>query len=330
MKKVAWVILLLFSIHSYGQDAVFSHFWTGENMLNPAMSGHMEADYKGYAKYKSQWASVTDAFRTMGAGGEYTFFRKPKNPSYLGVGLFVVQDQSGSSQLKRLQVEGSASYQLSAGPYNDFAAGIGLSYFQRSISYEGLLWDSQYNGSGVDPSLASGENFTSDQSSSVDASIGGLWEHDKKRHYRVGLSWKHFIQPQGFLEGQQDQWIPMQVFTGAYFSNFKHFDIDYHLLVSRQGGAMQYAGGALLHYRFGADSKYTTANTSNQIIGGLMHRYQDAWIPVIGYEYERVVKVLFSYDLNTSRLRDATNLQGGMEISLIYSGQLISGRRKLR
>ena len=122
----------------------------------------------------------------------------------------------------------------------------------------------------------------------------------------------------------------MQVFTGAYFSNFDHFDIDYHLLVSRQGGAMQYAGGALLHYRFGADSKYTTANTSNQIIGGLMHRYQDAWIPVIGYEYERLVKVLFSYDLNTSRLRDATNLQGGMEISLIYSGQLISGRRKLR
>ncbi|MGB0425067.1 MAG: PorP/SprF family type IX secretion system membrane protein, partial [Flavobacteriales bacterium] len=232
MKNLILVLLVCCSVQVLGQDAVYSHFWTGQNMLNPATSGHIDADYKAYAKYKNQWASITDAFRTMGAGGEYTFFKKPKNPSYLGVGLFVIQDQAGSSQLKRLQVEGSASYQLSAGPYNKFAAGIGLSYFQRSISYEGLLWDSQYNGSGVDPTIISGEDFSSDKSSSIDASLGVLWEHDKKRHYLLGLSWKHFIQPQGFLAGQQDQWIPMQVLTGAYFSNFKHFDIDYHLLVT--------------------------------------------------------------------------------------------------
>lgn len=329
--KIATTLLLVFlALNSFGQDAVYSQFWTGQNMLNPATSGHMDSDYKGYAKYKSQWASITDAFRTMGAGGEYRLFNKPKNPSYLGVGLFVIQDQAGSSDLKRLQIEGSASYQLKSGPYNHFAAGIGISYFQRSISYEGLLWDSQFNGTGADPTLASGEDFTSDKTSSIDASLGGLWEHNKKRHYQIGLSWKHFIQPQGLLNGQADQWIPMQAFTGTYFSDFNHFDIDYHLLVTRQGGAMQYTGGALLHYRFGADSRYTKANTSNQVIAGIMHRYQDAWIPVIGYEYGRTVTVLFSYDLNTSRLRDASNLRGGMEVSLIYQGNLISGRRKLR
>ncbi|MGB1032273.1 MAG: type IX secretion system membrane protein PorP/SprF, partial [Flavobacteriales bacterium] len=66
MKNLILVLLVCCSVQVLGQDAVYSHFWTGQNMLNPATSGHIDADYKAYAKYKNQWASITDAFRTMG------------------------------------------------------------------------------------------------------------------------------------------------------------------------------------------------------------------------------------------------------------------------
>lgn len=327
---ISLVVLCCFAIaKAKGQDHVLSQYWQNPMLLNAGQTGHMEADYRGAAHYRSQWGSITDAFTTTAATGEYALFRSTRKPSYLGVGIQIFQDQAGKGQLKRFQGEASASYQLQTNNYNHIGAGMSIGYFQRSITFDGLLWDSQYNGAGVDPSIESGEDFSNDSRGFVDAGIGIVWEHDKNLHYEFGLAWRHFFQGQSLLNTNEDAWLPMQVFTYSHYSNYKLFLVDYHFLLTRQGGSTQYTGTALLKYRFGSDSRYTTAKTSNQILVGVTYRYQDAIIPIIGYEYERKLTFTFSYDLNISGLQEVSNLQGGMEVGLVYNGFLVKKRRRI-
>jgi hypothetical protein len=50
---------------------------------------------------------------------------------------------------------------------------------------------------------------------------------------------------------------------------------------------------------------------------GAFYRLKDAFILAANMDY-RNFNVGFSYDVNTSKLREATNRRGGFEISVIY------------
>jgi hypothetical protein len=51
---------------------------------------------------------------------------------------------------------------------------------------------------------------------------------------------------------------------------------------------------------------------------GLMYRYKDAVIPIIGYAKNNY-KTYLNYDVNLSKLTRATIAQGGIELSFQYT-----------
>jgi hypothetical protein len=57
--------------------------------------------------------------------------------------------------------------------------------------------------------------------------------------------------------------------------------------------------------------------TPTELYTGLWYRFNDAIIPYLGLEVSNF-RIGFSYDLNSSSLRTASNTRGGTEISLIY------------
>ena len=52
---------------------------------------------------------------------------------------------------------------------------------------------------------------------------------------------------------------------------------------------------------------------------GVFYRYNDAVIPVLKMKYKNV-SVAASYDVNTSTLKTASNMQGGYEVTVFLLG----------
>ena len=84
----------------------------------------------------------------------------------------------------------------------------------------------------------------------------------------------------------------------------------------RQGTFTEIIAGGLLHW------KSITERASDPLLvvyAGAFYRVNDAIIPVVKVDYMRY-SFGFSYDVNVSELKAATNLRGGYELSLVKTG----------
>jgi hypothetical protein len=61
---------------------------------------------------------------------------------------------------------------------------------------------------------------------------------------------------------------------------------------------------------------------------GLSGRAVDAFIPVLGYQYN-TLRVMLNYDINASSLTAASRTNGGVELSIVYMGRKPGSTRKM-
>jgi predicted amidohydrolase len=66
-------------------------------------------------------------------------------------------------------------------------------------------------------------------------------------------------------------------------------------------------------------SRYTGFQESKYITFGVAHRWRDAIMGSVRYDYGPI-GVGFCYDVNVSRLVPATTLRGAMEFMVVYTG----------
>jgi hypothetical protein len=81
---------------------------------------------------------------------------------------------------------------------------------------------------------------------------------------------------------------------------------------SRQATTSEIVAGGNLQYNLSGDGE-------SQLLGGLYFRPGDALIPVIGYQWKNI-RLMFSYDVTMSQLRQYNNGRGALEFALIHSG----------
>ena len=331
MMRLVVIVTLVFGAQAASaQDYIYSQFANEPLLLNPALTGVIEQDYRASIGYRNQWASIGNSFRTTSAAFDMPMLRKRGSQNQLGVGGYVLSDKAGKSSMGLLQASGSVSYLLGMNDYNSFSTGIQVAYAERSIDLNGLAWDSQYNGVGYDPLLPTMEQFANDKRSYVDFSLGLLWKHEKNLNYSLGYSLWHYGQPQGFLNGRTDRLFMRHVLHASLENSWKYVDVVSRLKTEVQSGALEFTGGFEVKYRTGTDSRYTDYRTSSAVMAGLYYRVGDALTPMVGYEFRRMVYACFSYDINVSRLNSATMYQGGWEFHLQHTGFLTQKRRRLR
>jgi type IX secretion system PorP/SprF family membrane protein len=331
-QRIHIALLVVLPLAASAQDVHFAQFYNAPLWLNPALTGHIAGDQRLSIIHRDQWQSMGTPFRTDALSYDAPLLRGRMNGRYLGVGVSAYSDKAGRSNFGDAQANLSLAYGLQAGSNSTLAFGLQGGYGQRSAMLSELRWDSQFNGSGYDPSLASGESFGDMSRGFIDLSAGVVWSGERKDGilWTVGAGAFHLNSPEVslFSEGN-DRLLRRYMAHGELRIETKRWTVLPKFYAGQQGAVREINYGALLHRRIGIDSRYTTDKTSSAFYFGAFHRWGDAIVPTFLYEHKRMLAIGLSYDVNISPLRSYTRFRGGAELSIQWIGSFTDKRRRL-
>jgi len=321
--------LFLLSIESRSQDAQFSQFYESPLTLNPSLAGSFAGDVRILANYKNQWSSVSVPYKTFAFSGDMVVMRDKFESGFPGIGISVMSDKAGTSKLGTNQANLSIAYHVHISYLNFISAGINMGYSQRSIDFNNLQWNSQYDGYHYDPSLPSLEKDYSESKSYPDVGAGLQWTYKKGEMYstandeqyiNAGISFFHLNNPNvSFYNSAQDRLPTRLALHGSYRTGLKNSNMSVasSFLYEKQGPIRNIILGASVNYRLIDESKITGIIKGAAISFGANYRFRDAIIPIILIQFSNYT-VSLSYDVNVSRFKKASLGREGLEVSLKF------------
>jgi type IX secretion system PorP/SprF family membrane protein len=326
--RLSFVIAMaLAAVAAHAQDIHFSQFYMSPLNLNPAMTGVMNCNHRFTANYRNQWASILkqNAYNTYSASydqkipvGRYDYF---------GVGGTFWGDKAGSAEFATIQARLSGSYAKKMGGNRRKAhylvVGADLGVSQRSINSQQLRWPTQHNG-GVPDQTLPGEIIADPNFIFMDMAAGALWfsTYGEDKNFYIGAAFNHLNRANVSFQNQN---IPLYgkltLHAGGEFPVANRVSMLPGVVAFSQGPSFQTNIGNSFKFLLGNSRRYhqafqlgawaRIANKLNQ--GQLM----DALILSTRFDYEQFT-LGFSYDINTSSLRAASNSNGAFEFSLLY------------
>ena len=315
-----------------GQDVHFAQFHNTPLVVDPALAGSGEGDQRVALAHRQQWTSIGVPFRTQYFSYDLPVLRDRLGGRYIGVGLSAFTDKAGTTGFGDTQGALSVAYALRMGERSTVALGMQAAYGQRSAVLEGLRWDSQYNGAGYDPSLPTNELITNQRRSFMDLAAGLM----ARGELRNGVSWLagassfHLTQPSvDLLSGRGDRLLRRYMAHCEVRIPGQRWTWSPRAMVAQQGGTREILYGAMMHRRIGQDSRFTTDKNSSALHLGCFHRWGDAVIPTLQFEWKRKLVAGLSYDVNIGKLRTQTGFRGGAELSLQWIGMFKDTRVRL-
>jgi type IX secretion system PorP/SprF family membrane protein len=316
---ILFVILLIFRIESQGQDIHFSQFFNTPSNVNPGLTGFTDSKMRVNFTHRNQWASVSLPFQTFSASVDGQLFKRKQKGDIVGIGFNAFSDKAGDSKFGTQSFSLSLNYIKALGEYstkNLIGFGLQIAYVERSLDYQSLIFDSQYNGIQYDPNIFHGEVFAIDNYSFYDIGAGINWhtyiDYDIKM--QTGLSIWHINQPEQSLLNNESIKLPIKLVfhVESEISIEKPYRILPAIIIQRQGTYTE----AILGARFKYISSSKTQNYA-AFITGIFYRNLDALILYTGYQL-KTLEAGLSYDFNISTLKNASKYLGGVEINIIY------------
>ena len=322
--KPIYTILVLFaawfaSTNVYAQDIHFSQYNNCTQLINPALTGQFETMLKGTILHRRQWRNIGSGYTTSGVDAQYKLLSL-NSENFFGFGLLILQDAAGIAQQKSLSVKSTAAFNMVVSNDDLISAGVQIGFEQRSLNFDGLAWDAQYNGSFYDPSSDNKERIITNTRSFIDVGTGFHWKHRARKKFDLGYALYHANQQISMVARSDDRMKVRQVFKTAWIKRYKFIDMKYDALVQRQSGSNEILVGATAEYRIGDESKYTNVKTASLARFGVFYRWKDAICPYIGFEYKRFAAISLGYDLRMAKMPYTSARAGGPEFSLTYLG----------
>ena len=319
MKKFTLFVSLILSVivGVRAQDIHYSQFYASPLTLNPALTGVNDCNYRVGIMYRNQWKSVTTPYQTPSISFDINnVLQRMIKTGTLSLGALVLNDKAGEGDLTELSVLGSVAYQrpITSNRKLNMSIGLQMGYVQKKLDFQKLTFENQFNGVTFDPTLSNGENFK-DKFGYFDLNAGLYFSYavGKRSDIFLGGSFYHLVPPkETFLSGDNTLDMRYCGHLGVKIGLSDKLDLIPQVLYMMQAKASEINAGLSLQYAFNPDVMLS--------IGGY-DRVGDAIIAMAGLEYKRV-RVGFSYDINTSSLKEASNGNGAFEISLSYTGCL--------
>lgn len=326
MKKIITYIsvLTLTCLTVNAQDYHVSQYDVTNLYLNPAqtgMYGREKGDYKISFDQRSQWRAI-GVKPFLSTYLSYDMPYEIKNKKF-GFGAFLINNNAGN--INTFTFMGSASYDIlgkadtKVTDKHLLSLGLQLGLFYRSTNPNSLSYDVQYsydNGGAFDQSIANNETNNRVNITRFDANYGlyyKLIDRDKKAHPYAGFSMSHLTRPNESLVGTRTR-IPIR-FVGYGGCDIKlddKMDITPRILYMNQSKAYDFTSGFLFYYRLNENN--------TKVLAGFDYRWKDACIISLGLKHPSYA-LRFSYDINTSYLKNYSNGRGAFEVSLIYVGK---------
>jgi type IX secretion system PorP/SprF family membrane protein len=315
-------ILLIFLLQSFSglcQDIHFSQFAMSPLSLNPALTGFFDGDYRLAGNARSQWGSIPVPYSTFSASADRNFAIKHLKKDRLGMGLFISSDKAGDADFGTTNISASLSYSKNIGPpsgHQAISIGIQPGFVQRSIDFQKLRFDNQYNGDTFDPFASPGENFSNSNFSyfNIAAGLQYYYKPAPRRSYSLGAGVFNITRPpQSFFAKDDIRLFKKYTFHGqGQFKTGAKTDLLPAFQIMQQHNYTEILLGASLKYIL-----IERKGVYEAVRAGVWLRSGDAVILSAGYDYKQFNFGL-SYDINYSNLRPASNGRGGLEFAIIY------------
>jgi type IX secretion system PorP/SprF family membrane protein len=324
MKRIIQLIaifLIFAGKHAFAQDVHLSQFYETPLMRNPALAGIFTGDLRVQVAYRNQWQSTGVPFQTSVLSAEYKF-PVGRGNDFLTAGLSSFYDVAGSSKLRTLQLMPAVNFHKSLNAEKNRYLSLGFmgGIVQRSFNAKDLTFDNQYTTRGFDPTAPTGEIFSGLQRSFADMAVGLSYNSSiaSGGNFYIGASLWHFNKPtERFINEEITLDFKWQANAGIKLLVNDNVEFTTEANYVRQGQYSELVGGPMFTYLFTEMTDPANNMKRLAVSGGAMVRLNDAVIPVVRLEYNNL-NIGFSYDLNTSKLRTASQGRGGYELTLSW------------
>ncbi|HMP94729.1 MAG TPA: type IX secretion system membrane protein PorP/SprF, partial [Phnomibacter sp.] len=234
----------------------------------------------------------------------------------------IMYDIAGSTDFKTTHVLPAINYHKSLSGNKNTYLSLGFmgGMVQRSIDRSKVTTNSQYDGSGYNPMLDINESLVNYNLRYGDASVGMSFNSSIKDseydNFFIGVAYHHFNRPLNtFYREPTTALSPKWVYSfglrmGLSPQTYLTVQADHN----HQGSYRETLAGGMIGV---ALNGYDFTESDYNLHFGAFMRWKDAIIPVVKLDY-RPFSVAFSYDINTSALRTASQGRGGVEISRTY------------
>lgn len=333
MKKIVFTLLTCVALVSVSnaQDIHFSQFFASPLTLNPALTGKFDGSFRISGNFRDQWPAYNNVYVTKTTSFDFGILKnRLSEMDQMGVGLLGATDNAASGTLITNTVGLSLSFHkgLDENGFHQIGAGFQTSYTNKRLDITKLLFTDQLTPLGF--TGVTNEIFSNKQVnvSYVDINAGVLYNGSTNgyNNFYIGASMYHINRPKETFKGgehlvsarttiQAGSKIPVGSYNSLHFSTIFATQAKTRNIVF--GGAFclnaNQNGSNPTNIYFGAWARFNSIN--------------DAIIPYIGLEFGPI-HIGYSYDINVSSLKTATNSVGGNEVSLIFKKKPIDPNSK--
>jgi type IX secretion system PorP/SprF family membrane protein len=313
--RFIWFLLFAIPFNLIGQDIHFSQYLFSPINLNPANAGNFDGDYRFNANQRTQWKSVTTPYSTFSLAADANNFLQKKN---IGASIGIMNDKAGDSKLNTLQFSFGVSYKIkiNSDSTQRIILGVQSGVTQKKINYNGLSFDNQFDGFIYDPQLGINESFSTNKRTYMNANVGSVYTYDigKRKKVEAGISMHNLNKPlQSFYSDKQVKLdVRLTFWATAQFYLNKKWDLLPSMQFMDQGPHTEIIAGGMTKYIFNDKAPF-----NRSIYAGYFGRIKDAGYILLAMDYDQW-KVGVSYDINFSKLEQASRNKGGLEVSVIY------------
>lgn len=322
MKRYLLLIILITGLQdlALSQDLHFSQFYNAPTLLNPANTGLLQnSDWRAGVNYRNQGATIPVPYNTFSLFTDFGLMRNQWDNAWLGTGLAVWRDVAGNGDLALTKVQGNLAAHILTSEKSNFSAGLGLAYSQRSVDFNKLTYDVQWDEFSFNKYIANQETYSVQKTTFIDLNAGVNFSYYNNDNFylKASVAASHLNQPTETFYGQSNKLglRPIINLDVVYKAN-DNIILSPSVYYTRQKKASELVGGTLLNINASGASPTIDAN---EIIFGIFYRNKDAVIGVAGFKWKQN-RVTFSYDHTVSQLSVGNKGVGAMEVSLIIQG----------
>jgi type IX secretion system PorP/SprF family membrane protein len=314
-----WNLLFVASLQA--QDLHFSQFMNSPLTTNPANTGFIpDGDYRIGINYRNQWSNIMAVpYKTKSVFGDVQVFRNRFDNGWLGAGGVILNDVAGSGNLTSTKIYASVAYHQMIDEGSLISAGFNIGWANKHINIINLKFPDQFDGQFFDNKLPTSVALARNNINYADIHFGLNYAYfpNEKTYLNAGYSAQHINKPrESFFDRSSiiDNRLSVRhtAFLNGSFLLNSQWLINPNIYYTTQAKSFEITGGFNSHYNLSGDGEY-------QLIGGLYYRLKDAFIPIIGLQWNDI-KATFTYDATTSSLNLYNNGRGAFEFSLIKEG----------
>lgn len=311
---MACCVLLLSKARA--QDPHFSQYFSSPLTFNPALTGYFDGSSRFAANIRNQWANISEPYTTGTVSFDTRIMQNhiAANDKW-GVGVMALYDQSSGGIFKNTYLALSTGFNkgLDADGGQSIGIGIQACLARNSVDFSRLSFSNQFNGSGYELSLPSGETINNNSISFFDLNVGVQYNYrdENDNQFSLGGSMFHVLQPKLSYFSAGNQSLPRRytIHGGVNLNSGENNQLFLSGHLMYQGGANEVVAGGAYGLGLGEADKY--------FYFGAWLRVKDAVYPYVAIRMPDY-QVGLSYDITSSDLRVRKNFSGSSELSFIY------------